>query len=134
MKALNKFFFEVSPTEGIALFRIVWCGLLLCYFLLDLGNVNDFYGPQGIVSFATAETQFPFLHINIFRLFHPDIQVVWGVMTIYGISLVLSMLGLFTRYSLITALVCMASLHQRNIFLLSSSETLMRIITIYLIC
>lgn len=131
---IDKFFFEEKPTEGIALFRIIWAGLLFCYFLLDLSNVSDFYGPHAIVSYATAESQFPFLHLNIFGLFKPTYETAYGILFVYGISLFTSMIGLFTRYSLVVALICMTSLHQRNIWLLSSSETLMRTITILLIC
>ncbi len=130
----NKFFFEERPTEGIALFRIIWTGLLFSYFLLDFGNVNDFYGPQAIVSLATAESDFPFPHLSIFKLFHPSYEVAYGILIVYGISLFLSMIGLFTRWSLIVAFICMTSIHQRNIWLLSSSEMLMRTITLFLIC
>lgn len=130
----NKFFFEERPTEGIALFRIIWASLLFAYFLMDLGNIADFYGPHAIISHTTAEDKFPFLHINIFKMFKPTYEVAYGVMVVYGISLAMSILGLFTRYSLIVAFVCMASLHQRNIWLLSSSEMLMRAITLLLIC
>lgn len=130
----NKFFFEEKPTEGIALFRIVWASLLFAYFLMDLGNIADFYGPHAIISHTTAADKFPFLHISLFKMFKPTYEVAYGVMVVYGISLVMSILGLFTRYSLIVAFVCMASLHQRNIWLLSSSEMLMRAITLLLIC
>lgn len=134
MFSLNKFFFEEKPTEGIALFRIVWCALLLCYFLLDLANVQDFYGPHAIISFATAESGLPLAHLSVFKYLKITNEVTMGLMIIYGISLLTSMLGLFTRYSLIIAFVCMTSFHQRNIFMLSSSETLMRVIMILLIC
>jgi hypothetical protein len=130
----NKFFFEEKPTEGIALFRIIWTGLLFTYFLLDIGNVNDFYGPKAIVSLATAESDFPFPHLSIFKLFHPSYEVAYGILIVYGISLFLSMIGLFTRWSLIVAFICMTSIHQRNIWLLSSSEMLMRSVTLFLIC
>lgn len=130
----NKFFFEERPTEGIALFRIIWASLLFAYFLMDLGNIADFYGPHAIISHTTAEDKFPFLHISIFKMFKPTYEVAYGVMVVYGISLAMSILGLFTRYSLVVAFVCMASLHQRNIWLLSSSEMLMRAITLLLIC
>lgn len=131
---LNKFFFEEKPTEGIALFRIVWAGMLFCYFLMDLTNVNDFYGSHAILSHATVAQEFQFPHLNIFQYLKQTNEVAMGLMVVYGISLVMSMFGLFTRYSLIIAFICMTSLHQRNIFLLSSSETLMRVMTILLIC
>lgn len=130
----NKFFFEERPTEGIALFRIIWTGLLLLYFMMDIGNVMEFYGPKAIISPATAESDFPFPHLNIFNLFQPSNEVAYGILIVYGLSLFTSMIGLFTRWSLIVAFICMTSIHQRNVWLLSSSELLMRTITLYLIC
>jgi hypothetical protein len=131
--AWNEFFFEEGPTEGLALFRIVWMGLIFLYFLLDLPNLSRFYGPEAIVSLSTARAQLPFLHANLFNLFSPGYEATYAILAVYGISLVASIFGLFTRTSLVLALMCMTSLHQRNIWLLSSSEMLMRLITLYLI-
>lgn len=132
-KVWDRFFFEEKPTEGLALFRIAWMSLIFFYFLLDLPNVVDFYGPHAIISLDTVREKFPFLHANLFHLFKPGYDVVYFIMTVYGISLLFSVCGLFTRGSLIIALFCMTSLHQRNIWLLSSSELLMRTITLLLI-
>jgi hypothetical protein len=129
----DKFFFEDRPTEGIALFRIVWIGLIFFYFLLDLSNIEFFYGPRAIISFETARSHFPFLQANLLNLFPPSYEAIYALMTVYGISLIFSLIGLFTRPSLVVALLCMTSLHQRNIWLLSSSEMLMRLITLYLV-
>lgn len=129
----NKFFFEERPTEGLAVFRIIWMGLIFCYYLLDLNNVNDFYGPHALISLSTVKEQFPFAHANIFHLFQASYEVTYAIVAAYGVALVFSIFGLFTRSSLIVALICMVSLHQRNIWLLSSSEVLMRSITLLLI-
>jgi hypothetical protein len=133
VKAWNKFFFEERPTEGIALFRIVWMGLILGYYLFDMGNIQDFYGPQAIISLETSKSHFPFPHVNLFNLLNMSHKVTVGLFIIYGLALFSSMIGFFTRYSLILAFVLMTSFHQRNIWLLSSAEVLMRTITLYLI-
>lgn len=133
VSAWNKFFFEEKPTEGIALFRIVWFGLIFTYFLFDTGNIWDFYGAEAIVSLRTARSEFPFVHLNIFNLFQHNNNVTLGLFILYGVALFCSMIGLFTRYSIIVAFILMTSFHQRNIWLLSSAEVLMRTITIYLI-
>lgn len=133
IKAWNKFFFEERPTEGIALFRIVWVGLIFVYYLFDAGNLADYYGPQAIISFDTTNAHFSYPHLSIFKMFHPDQDVVQGLFVVFIISLFTSMIGLFTRYSLIVAFVLMTSFHQRNIWMLSSAEVLMRTITLYLI-
>jgi hypothetical protein len=134
LMSLDKFFFEERPTDGIAVFRILWMTMLLIYFLLDLGNIEDFYGPQALLSLSTVKEQFPYFHLNIFHLFDSSYSFIYGMLIVYGFSLIFSILGFYTRQSLIISFLCMVSLHQRNIWLLSSSEVLIRIITLLLIC
>lgn len=133
MKTLDQFFFTARPTEGIALFRILFMALTFCYFLIDIGNLQDFYGPHAILSMDTVKEQFPFIHLNLFKFFRPNYEVAMFIFILYGLAIFMAMIGLFTRASLITVLICMTSLHQRNIWLLCSSEILMRIMTIYLV-
>lgn len=130
----DRFFFRPVPVEGIALFRIAWCLLLLMYVLLDLGNVADFYGPKAILSLETVKSQYQFPHMNIFHLFGDSAPVVHTMMGVYALSLIFALVGFRTRSSLLVALICMVSFHQRNIWLLSSSEVLMRTIMILLVC
>lgn len=134
LKFWDKFFFEPLPTESIALFRILWCSLIGVYFLLDLQNINDFYGPHALLSLQTVQGQFPVAHLNVFHLFNSSYEMVYSLMTIFGISIVFSLFGFYTRTSLVIMFICMTSIHQRNIWLLSSSELLLRTITLYLIC
>lgn len=134
LKLWDKFFFQPRPTESIALFRILWCSLIGVYFILDLQNINDLYGPHALLSLQTVKGQFPFAHLNVFHLFNSSYEMVYLIMTLYGISILFSLFGFYTRTSLIIMFICMTSIHQRNIWLLSSSELLLRSITLYLIC
>lgn len=129
----NEFFFKERPTEGMALFRIIWFGLIFAYYLLDIVNIKDFYGPEAIVSLSTSRSQFSQPHLNLFNLFHPQYEVAQGLFALYGIALFFSFLGLFTKLSITLAFIFMTSIHQRDIWLLSSAEVLMRTITLYLI-
>lgn len=133
LRGWDKFFFEERPTEGIALFRIIWMGLIFMYYLLDLNNIADFYGPHALISLETVRQKFPYVHANVFHLFNGSYQFTYTLVTVYGIALIFSILGLYTRASLAVALICMTSFHQRNIWLLSSSEVLMRSITLLLV-
>lgn len=130
----DRFFFTPQPVEGIAVFRIVWCFILLMYLFLDIGNIEDFYGPKAILSLAAVKNQFTYPHLNLFHLFGDSVPVVMGMMWVYGIALFCGLIGFKTRLSLVVALACMVSFHQRNIWLLSSSEVLMRTIMILMIC
>ena len=129
----DEFFFAQRPVEGIAFFRIFWMALIFCYFLFDLSNIDDFYGPHSILSLTTVKDRFSFIHANLFHLFTPGPRVTYAIIFVYGISLICSILGFQTRIALTLSLICMTSLHQRNIWLLSSSELLMRAITLLLI-
>jgi hypothetical protein len=130
----DRFFFSPKPVEGIAVFRIVWCALLLLSLFFDLGNAEDFYGPKAILSLATVKTQFNYPHLNLFYFMGTDVGTVYFMMAVYGFALFCAMIGFQTRVSLLTSLVLMASFHQRNIWLLSSSEVLMRIVMTLLVC
>ncbi len=129
-----EFFFKPVSTEGVAAFRILWFTMLFFSFLFDLTNIEDFYGPKGLISLATVREQFPAIHLNIFHLTGVELPIVYTVFTLWGIALIFSILGFYTRYSMIAVLICMVSVHQRNIWLLSSAEVLMRLITILLVC
>lgn len=132
--AWNKFFFEPKPVEGMALFRIFWCLILLVNALLYIPNINDFYGPHAILSFETVKTQFNYLHLNIFNMLPVSYEMVYAVIGIYIVALLSALVGYHTRISLIISYICLISLHHRNIWLLSSAEMIMRSMTIFLIC
>jgi hypothetical protein len=133
-QSVNTFFFEERPVEGIALFRIIWVGLLAAYFLFDMHNVTDFYGPHALFSMETVLQQFPYIHASLFQILNNSYETVYWLMLVYGISIFTSLIGFYTRSSLVVMLLCMVSFHQRNIWLLSSAELLVRVITIYLVC
>lgn len=134
VNAWDNFFFAPKPVEGMAVFRIIWMTMLLLYFLFDLPNMTDFYGPHAIISLASTKTQFMFPHMNIFHMLGNSYDVLYIFMGIYGLAIVSALFGFYTKTSLLVVLVCLVSLHQRNIWLLSSSELLIRASTILLLC
>ena len=133
LKFWDTFFFEEKPTQGVAVFRIIWSVLILIYFLLDLYNVDDFYGPHALTSLETVRQQFPYIHANVFHFFGASYEVTYALLTVYGIAILFTMIGLFTKSSLVVMIICMTSFHQRNIWLLSSSEVLMRSVSLLLL-
>jgi hypothetical protein len=102
--------------------------------LFDIGNANDFYGPSAVISLQTVKSQFNYPHLNLFYIMGDDLGTVYFMMSLYGLALFSAMIGFQTRLSLFVAMALMMSFHHRNIWLLSSSEVLMRIIMIFLVC
>lgn len=130
----DSFFFKSKPTEGIALFRIIWMSIIFMTFIFDISNMVDFYGPHALISIKTVKEQFMVPHMNIFHSIGVDYTTLKLFLLVYGLSIFAALIGFQTRKALILVTICMVSLHQRNIWLLSSAECLMRIVTILLVC
>lgn len=132
-KNWDRFFFEPQSVDSLAFFRIVWGIILFINFLTYIPNVQDFYGPHAIISFDTVKSQFDFFHLNLFYLFPMNYDIVYGALWIYGLSLLGVIFGLFTRTSLVVSCLLLISFHHRNIWLLSGSELIMRLVSVYLV-
>ena len=129
----NHFFFELQSTRGVGLFRIMWGILILFYFLFDISNLETFYGSKAILSLNSALSQFSYPHLNIFQFIGVTNNTLYIFMTIYGMAILSFTVGYHTKQSLLILFICMVSLHQRNIWLLSSCDLLIRLITFYLL-
>lgn len=129
----DDFFFRQESVDLMSLFRIVWCFLLLVMSLIEFGNIQEFYGPHALVSIETALSQFPFPHLDIFQYVRLSYETLYAFFGIYILFVLSAMLGLFTRLSLSVVFIGLVSLHQRNIWLLSSADLLIRLVTLYLI-
>ena len=133
LKWWDEFFFKPRPVESIAAFRIFWFSSLLVQALLDFQNINLFYGPHALISLETVRDQFSFPHISFFQYFKSSYEFVYVIFGFYLVSLLFAIIGLYTRESIIVAMICLTSFHQRNIWLLSSSELLVRLVTLLMI-
>ena len=130
---IDTFFFQPQGSEVVSLFRIIWGLVLALYFLTDFGNMADFYGPHAIISMNTVQNQFNFSHVSLFQMTGVTYSAVYFLLGVYALAILGTILGLYARTSIFLVLLCMTSFHQRNIWLLSSSECLMRITAIYLL-
>ena len=128
----DNFFFEPKPVESMALFRILWSSILLVYFFIELGNIENFYGPDGMISISTAINGINYPHLGLFQYLPTGYTSLYALLVIYFLGLMGSLIGFYSRTSLFVVLICMTSIHQRNIWILNSAEVLMRFVTLYL--
>jgi len=126
----NNIFFKEVSNINIGYFRIIWGVLLLTYTSQDFFNIHDLYGDYAIISLPSTLEHFSFSHLNIFQYLGVKKPIVFSMMIIYIVSIISFTLGYKTKSSLILIITLMVSFHQRNIWLLSSSEVLIRTITI----
>lgn len=131
----NKFFFEPQSPLPVALFRICYGLLMLQLFCLQLLPDFDFwYGPQGVLSFATVHKYFysgdPVF--NVMALFANDT----AKLHLYLYSLIAASVfltfGFLTRYSALYLFAGMVSLHHQNPFNINGGDCFMRLVAFYL--
>lgn len=132
LNAWNEFFFTERPTYNLAFFRIIWGTLIFLNILVEFGNVEDFWGPTGMVSSQVTKNYLGF-HISLFQIFQENLFNTYLIYFITLIFLFLVTIGLFTRAALFGALIGIISLHMRNIWILSSADVLIRCIFFILV-
>lgn len=129
----NEFFFTERPTYNLAIFRILWGSLIFFNILAEFGNVEDFYGPAGMVSFSTAKGYLNSFHFSLFQIFQESLFNTYLIYFVTLISLFFVTIGLFSRTALFLAFLGIVSLHMRNIWILSSADVLIRCVFMILV-
>ena len=131
-RAWNRFFFEPQSPVPIALFRIILGIIVLCDALLLRPQWLTWFGPHGLVSLKAMQQIETGVRINLFPLL-PETEF-WtnAIFVALVVSAMLLCAGLFTRVSSIAVFVLLASIHERNIFILNSGDTLLRVSAFFL--
>ncbi|WP_291516384.1 HTTM domain-containing protein [Bdellovibrio sp. ArHS] len=125
-KSLNEFFFKPQPVHSVALLRIAFGVILLINWFMMWSHLDIFWGVDGILSMETALKFSHGYRFNLFELF-PNQQGVAVFLALLNLLGVLGMLfGCFTRTSMALAFFTLLSFHNRNIFVLNSSDVVVR--------
>ncbi len=131
--AWNRFWFaEQSPTP-MAVYRIFYGVVLLCTLALLWPYIDEFYGPNGVLSIETARlyVQSPCLDcVTGFLEFERNTRVCFTAALISGVLLTL---GVCTRFSALLVLISLLAIHHRNALILNSGDTLLRLGAYYLV-
>lgn len=121
------FWFEPISSTGFGLMRILFGLTALLTFLSEWSLVDLFYGPKGVLprelgpSIFRADWHFSLL-LNANTFFTHALYVALLV------SLTLVILGVWTRRSLLVAIILMYSFHEYGQITLDSGDTLQRLI------
>jgi hypothetical protein len=125
-RAWNDFFFAPQSPVPIAIFRILFSLMVLADAALLRPEWLTWFGPRGIVSLEAMQQVERGARINLFA-FLPE-TAFWtnAVFWMLVVSALLLAVGLYTRASSIAVYVLLASLHERNLFITNSGDTLLR--------
>ncbi|WII72369.1 HTTM domain-containing protein [Bdellovibrio sp. 22V] len=124
--SLHDFFFKPAPVHTVALLRVALGIILLFNWISIWDNLEFFWGVDGVMSLKTAIKYGHSYRFNLFELL-PNKESVPVFLALLNLVGVVGMLfGFFTRTSIAITLFTLLSFHNRNIFVLNSSDVVIR--------
>jgi hypothetical protein len=133
VEAWNTFFFTKQSPTPIALFRIAYGALVIATVLLLRPDWLAWYGTHAWVSLPTMLKVEPGRRLNLFTVI-PQTDA-W-IKALFWVSLGSAMLltvGFLTRLNSLIVFLCLASIQQRNLFILHGGDTFLRVAGFFLI-
>lgn len=124
--SLNAFFFKPQPIHTVALLRILFGIVLLINWFMVWSHLDVFWGVEGIFSLESSMKMGHAFRFSLFDLLPADPRVPVLIALIHLVSIVGMLLGVFTKTSIALAFFTLISLHNRNIFVLNSSDIVVR--------
>lgn len=126
INSLNDFFFKPQPVHSVALIRIFFGAVLIINWFMVWSHLEVFWGVDGILSLDSA---IKYSHAYRFNLFQwlpndprvPTLLALVSLVGAFGVTF-----GFFTRTSILISLATLLSFHNRNVFLLNSSDIVIR--------
>ncbi len=131
--AWNKFFFEPQSPIPIALFRILYGIVVIANLLLMRPDWLAWYGVHSWVTLPTVHQLEPGMRLNLFSLIPQSDRWIEALFWVFLISAVLLTIGFLTRTSSLAVFLCLASIQQRNLFILHHGDTFLRVTGFFLI-
>ncbi len=131
-RAWNDFFFTKTRPTPVALFRIAFGLLVIADLILLRPEWLTWFGPRGLVSLQTMHEMAAGWRVNLFDVLPPTDGSANAIFWMLMVAGVLVTIGFLTRLSTIVSFVCLASLHQRNLFITHAGDTLLRISAFFL--
>ncbi|MCM0605765.1 MAG: HTTM domain-containing protein [Xanthomonadaceae bacterium] len=129
----NRFFHDERQPINLDIFRIL-IGILIFYIFITLYPVLDsFYGLSGIAPLNVLKDYSGLGRINLFLVFPLDpytLPVLYFSTLFFSLTL---MIGLWSRFSSFAVFILMTSFHHRNIHILNSGDTLLRLFSFFMI-
>jgi len=131
-QAWKRFFFEPQSPVPICIFRMLYGVMVTATLLLLHADWLNWYGANAWVSLSTMLKVEPGVRLNMFTLIPANdtaIQIFFWLFLMFAILLTI---GLWTRLSSVIVFVCLTSLQQRNLFILHSGDTFLRVTGFFL--
>ena len=133
VEARNEFFFAEQSPIPIALFRILYGTAVLATLWLTRDDWIAWYGPHAWVSLRTMQAFEPGPRLNLFTVMPASIFWARILYWVFAASAVCLTIGFLTRLNSVVVYICLASIQQRNLFILHGGDTFLRVAGFFLI-
>lgn len=133
VRAWDRFLFAPVSPVPIGIYRVLFGSLVLLNGLFLLPEVTTFFGEQGVLPVADALRYTRSPRINVLAWLPPDDRWVYSFLAAYLLAAVCLTIGFLTRLSAALVFVGLVSLHHRNMIVLNSADTILRLTSFYLV-
>ena len=122
----------VSPLP-LTLFRILFGFILILNGALLFPDLGMWFSAGGIFPLDSARSMIGVNRLNVFLQLGDSYKTVATVFWVYMVASVLLMIGLFPRRMALLVYIALASFGHRNIYILHSGDTFIRIVSFLMI-
>jgi len=132
VNAWNTFFFEPQSPIPIAVFRILYGGLIMADLVLLHPDWLSWYGAHAWVTLPTMHQMEPGTRLNLFMILPQGDAWIEALFWGFLASAVMLTIGFLTRINSVIVFVCLTSIHQRNLFITHGGDTFLRVAGFFL--
>lgn len=129
----NRFFFAPESPLPIAVYRCLLGFVVLANHALIAADVPDWFGQQGVLAPGTAVKLAGGGGLNLLRVLPQTDASVWLVFVVSCLCAATLMVGFFTRTSAALLFLTLATINHRNVLILMSGDSFLRIATFFMI-
>lgn len=131
-RSADRWLFGFGSPVTLGLFRMVFCAIVLITLALGLPNFTEFYTEEGLFTAEMAQRMRG--DWSRFSIMEWSLSPTWAL-AVYLLTMLmafLGMIGLWTRPVMIALAILVVSVQNRNLMILHSGDSLMRILLIFL--
>ena len=125
--AWDRFWFAPTPTSTLAVVRIAYATVLLTWCALMSFDLIAFFSTSGLLEERVARP-FSWSLLDVF----PSDAAVIGLFGVLVVAAACLLVGWHTRLAAVVAVVLLMSFERRNLVVLNSADTLLRLFGLYL--
>ncbi|MBI1269048.1 hypothetical protein GC174_01300 [bacterium] len=132
-RAVDLFLFAPTSPYPVAAFRILFGLLLLQHCLFIYPDLYNWYGAKSITLAETVDLNNIYVCLNLFNFFPGNDLWLTVIYSVYVLAALALTLGYRSRIASILIYLIFVSLYHRNPYLLNSGDTLVRVMSFWMI-